>query len=72
MQIALAWLLHQGNDIVPIPGIKHIRYLEENAKSVDVKLPQAAWDEIEQVLKTFKIKGERYPEYVMKFVDKSE
>lgn len=72
VQVALAWLLHQGNDIVPIPGTKHIRYLEENAKSVDVNLPQTAWDEIKQLLLTFEIKGARYPESVMKLVDKSE
>ena len=72
VQVALAWLLHQGNDIVPIPGTKHIRYLEENAKSVDMKLPQTAWDEIQQLLSTFEIKGARYPENVMKLVDKSE
>jgi len=72
VQVALAWLLHQGNDIVPIPGTKHVHYLEENVKSVDVKLPQAAWDEIQQLISTFEIKGVRYPESVMKFVDKSE
>lgn len=72
VQVALAWLLHQGNDIVPIPGTKHVRYLEENVESVNVNLPQAAWDEIQKLLSTFEIKGARYPENVMKLVDKSE
>ncbi|MDB5765128.1 MAG: Aldo-keto reductase [Herminiimonas sp.] len=37
-QIALAWLLHQGNDIVPIPGTKQVKYLEENVRAVDISL----------------------------------
>jgi aryl-alcohol dehydrogenase-like predicted oxidoreductase len=37
-QLALAWLLHQGDDVVPIPGTKRIRYLEENAAAVDIQL----------------------------------
>jgi aryl-alcohol dehydrogenase-like predicted oxidoreductase len=37
-QIALAWLLHQGNDIVPIPGTKRVKYLEENVRAVDISL----------------------------------
>ncbi|HSW93626.1 MAG TPA: aldo/keto reductase [Gammaproteobacteria bacterium] len=72
VQIALAWILHQGNDIVPIPGTKHIRYLEENAKSVDLELPKTVWNEIDQLLSAFEIKGARYPEKSMKLVDKSE
>ena len=37
-QIALAWLHHKGDDIVPIPGTKNVRYLEENAAAVDIRL----------------------------------
>jgi aryl-alcohol dehydrogenase-like predicted oxidoreductase len=37
-QLALAWLLHQGDDVVPIPGTKRIRYLEENVAAVDIQL----------------------------------
>jgi aryl-alcohol dehydrogenase-like predicted oxidoreductase len=72
VQVALAWLLQQGSDIVPIPGTKHVKYLEENAKSANITLPAAAWDEINTLLNTFEIKGTRYPEKMMKLVDKSE
>jgi aryl-alcohol dehydrogenase-like predicted oxidoreductase len=37
-QLALAWVLHRGDDIVPIPGTKHVRYLEENARALDIAL----------------------------------
>ncbi len=72
VQIALAWLLHQGKDIVPIPGTRHILYLDENAKAVDVQLPDTAWREISDLLSTFRIEGARYPESVLKMVDKSD
>ncbi|HSW68623.1 MAG TPA: aldo/keto reductase [Gammaproteobacteria bacterium] len=72
VQVALAWLLHQGNDIVPIPGTKHIRYLEENAKSTNLNFPEIAWDEITQFLSTFEVKGARYPEKSMKLLDNSD
>ena len=42
-QVALAWVLRQGNDIVAIPGTKHVRYLEENARAADLKLPESVW-----------------------------
>jgi len=70
-QLALAWLLKQGDDIVPIPGTKRIDYLEENIKSVDVHLPETSWDELNDILKTFQFQGERYPASMMTFVDKS-
>jgi aryl-alcohol dehydrogenase-like predicted oxidoreductase len=37
-QLALAWVLHQGDDIVPIPGTKRVRYLEENAAAAEIEL----------------------------------
>lgn len=72
VQIALAWLLRQGNDIVPIPGTKQIRYLDENAKAVDVQLPESAWREIDDLLQTFQIHGARYPESFQKMVGKRD
>lgn len=71
VQIALAWLLKQGDNIVPIPGTRHIQHLEENASAVDVKLSQSAWDSIDQFLSSFKIQGPRYPESSMKMIDNS-
>lgn len=68
-QVALAWLLRRGGDIVPIPGTRHIPYLEENAKAVDVELPDSAWAQLEQVLSSFNVAGLRYPEAAMRFID---
>ena len=65
-QIALAWLMAQGNDIVPIPGTKHRNYLEQNIGAIDVKL---ATDEIEALASAFApgvAAGTRYPEKQMK------
>lgn len=70
-QLALAWLLKQGDDIAPIPGTKRMHYLEENVKSVDVHLPETAWAELNNILKTFQFQGKRYPASMMAFVDKS-
>lgn len=71
-QVALAWLLKQGSDIVPIPGTKHVKYLEENARAADLTLPGSAWAALEKMLSSFKTAGLRYPEAVMKFVDTTE
>ena len=45
-QLALAWVLHQGNDIVPIPGTKHVRYLEQNLAAINIKLSKEDLDRI--------------------------
>ena len=42
-QLALAWVLAQGEDIVPIPGTKHVSYLDENIGALDVKLSERTW-----------------------------
>lgn len=68
-QIALAWLLHQGPEIVPIPGTKRVKYLEENAKAADLKLPASAWTELNKTLAAFKPAGLRYPEDAMQMID---
>ena len=65
-QVALAWVLAQGEDIVPIPGTKHRQYLEQNAASLGVKLTGA---EIATLAKAFPLNvtaGTRYPEKQMK------
>jgi aryl-alcohol dehydrogenase-like predicted oxidoreductase len=65
-QVALAWLLAQGEDIVPIPGTKRRKYLEQNCAALDVKLTA---DEIAKLKQAFPLgvtAGTRYPEKQMK------
>jgi aryl-alcohol dehydrogenase-like predicted oxidoreductase len=69
-QLALAWVIGQGNYIIPIPGTKKRKYLEENAGSVDLSLSQDDLDEIEALLKKYPDTGERYSEGQKKFLDK--
>ncbi len=68
-QIALAWLLKQSPYIVPIPGTKHIKYLEENSRAVTIELPPATWASLDETLKGFTIAGLRYNEENMKTID---
>lgn len=65
-QLALAWVLAQGEDIVPIPGTKHRRYLEENAKALGVGLSQDDLAELEAIFPLGAAAGERYAEAAMK------
>jgi aryl-alcohol dehydrogenase-like predicted oxidoreductase len=65
-QLALAWVLAQGSDIVPIPGTKRRRYLEENVGAVDVTLTAEELEAIEQVAPAGVATGERYPAAAMK------
>jgi aryl-alcohol dehydrogenase-like predicted oxidoreductase len=64
-QLALAWLLAQGNHIVPIAGTKKIKYLEENAKAVNVKLNIGDLEKINKLIPKDSAKGLRYPEFSM-------
>jgi aryl-alcohol dehydrogenase-like predicted oxidoreductase len=64
-QLALAWLLHQGDDIVPIPGTKRIAYLEENAAAADVRLDAAQLKTLDEALPRGAASGLRYPEPLM-------
>jgi len=59
-QLALAWLLHQGNDLVPIPGTKRREYLEENAAATDIELTDEDLRRIEEVAPKDVAAGERY------------
>jgi len=68
-QVALAWLLRQGEDIVPIPGTRHVRYLEENARAAELKLAESVWARLEQALVSFHVAGMRYPESGMRTID---
>ncbi|MGN7863415.1 aldo/keto reductase [Chryseobacterium sp.] len=68
-QLALAWVLNQGDDIIPIPGTKRIKYLEENIAAVNIELSQSDLDTIDAILKKYPNVGERYNEGSMKLVN---
>ena len=68
-QLALAWVLAQGDDIVPIPGTKRRKYLEENIPTVDVPLSPADLARIEEVMPRGSASGSRYPETMMRIVN---
>ncbi|PVZ07727.1 aldo/keto reductase [Actinomycetospora cinnamomea] len=68
-QLALAWVLAQGEDIVPIPGTKRRRYLEENVGAVDVTLTSEEFAAIEEVAPVGVASGERYPAAAMQTLD---
>jgi aryl-alcohol dehydrogenase-like predicted oxidoreductase len=61
-QVALAWVLSRGDDIVPIPGTKRRRYLEENAEAADVELTEEELERLEQAFPKGVAAGERYPD----------
>ncbi len=67
-QLALAWVLAQGEDIVPIPGTKRRQYLQENAAAVDIVLTQEDKDKINEVVPQGVAAGERYPQEMMNLV----
>ena len=69
-QLALAWLLAKGNHIIPIPGTRHRKYLDENAGTVDIKLTPDDMKDIETLLTRFPDIGSRYSENFAKQVDK--
>ena len=70
-QLALAWVLAQGENIIPIPGTKRTTYLIENAGAVDIELNQTEIAEIEQLLITYPNIGDRYNENNKKLVDRN-
>jgi aryl-alcohol dehydrogenase-like predicted oxidoreductase len=69
-QLALAWLLAQGDDIVPIPGTKRVAYLEENAAAADINLTTGDLEQIQALFAPAHIAGERYPAAAMSSLDK--
>jgi aryl-alcohol dehydrogenase-like predicted oxidoreductase len=69
-QLALAWVFAQGDDIVPIPGTKRRKYLEENAAAGEVKLTKQDLSEIDQVFPPDVAAGDRYPEHMMALINK--
>ena len=69
-QLALAWLLAQGEDVVPIPGTKRRRYLEENVGAIDVSLSRSDLARIEAAIPRGSVAGERYSRESLALVDR--
>jgi aryl-alcohol dehydrogenase-like predicted oxidoreductase len=68
-QLAIAWVLAKGNDIVPIPGTTQVKNLESNLKALDVVLSADQMQRMNQISSDIQIVGTRYPEQMMKAVD---
>ncbi len=69
-QIALAWLLHKGNDVVPIPGTKRRKYLEENLAADCIQLDPAQMKTLDDASAPGKFAGRRYPDWMMATIDR--
>jgi aryl-alcohol dehydrogenase-like predicted oxidoreductase len=69
-QMALAWVLAKGEDLVPIPGTKRRKYLEENATAADIKLTPGEMAELEAAVPQNEIAGDRYAAANMKAIDR--
>ncbi len=69
-QIALAWLLHKGSDLAPIPGTKRRKYLEENVAAAELRLSPAEVAQLDAALPPEKVAGPRYNEQMMATVDR--
>ncbi len=64
-QLTLAWLLAQGEDVIPIPGTRKIKYLEENLGALEVKLSAKEEREIRDLVESAEVHGLRYPEAML-------
>jgi aryl-alcohol dehydrogenase-like predicted oxidoreductase len=69
-QVALAWVLHQGPDLVPIPGTKRRRFLEENVAAADLRLGAAELAQLDAALPPAATAGPRYGESMMSYIDR--
>jgi aryl-alcohol dehydrogenase-like predicted oxidoreductase len=65
-QVALAWVLAKGDDIVPIPGTKRRKYLEQNVAATDLELDSGEVERLDEAFPIGAAEGERYPEAAMK------
>ncbi|MCT3923427.1 aldo/keto reductase [Elizabethkingia anophelis] len=68
-QLALAWVLAQGDDIIPIPGTKRVKYLEQNIEAASVTFTETEKNQIEEIIKKYPNTGPRYSEGSMKLVN---
>jgi aryl-alcohol dehydrogenase-like predicted oxidoreductase len=69
-QLALAWVLAQGDDIVPIPGTKRVKYLDDNLGAVHVELTEDDLAQIDAILPAGAVAGARYPAQAMQAIDR--
>ena len=69
-QVAIAWLLHQGPDIVPIPGTKRVKCLEENVGAASIALDTAQMRVLDDALAPGKVSGPRYNAAVISTIDR--
>jgi aryl-alcohol dehydrogenase-like predicted oxidoreductase len=67
-QVALAWVLLKGDDIVPIPGTKRVKYVEENVAAAEIELTNDELDRLDEAFPVGAATGERYPEAQMKTI----
>jgi len=70
VQLALAWVLAQGDDVAPIPGTKHVKYLDENVGALDVLLSDDQLRALDELFPPGVVAGERYAERGMKSVER--
>jgi aryl-alcohol dehydrogenase-like predicted oxidoreductase len=70
VQLALAWVLARGEDVAPIPGTKHVKYLEENAGAADVGLTDDQLRTLDELFPPGVVAGERYAEAGMKSLER--
>jgi len=70
VQLALAWLLHQGDDVVPIPGTKRVRYVEENCEAADIGLTADHLGALDEAMPVGAAAGDRYPAESMSTVER--
>jgi aryl-alcohol dehydrogenase-like predicted oxidoreductase len=68
-QLALAWVLAQGRDVLPIPGTKRVKYLEDNMGALKVNLSKTELSEIDAQFQEVPVHGERYTPDMMRLVD---
>jgi len=68
-QLALAWLLARGDNIIPIPGTKHVDYMIENAGAGDIRLDPETVQELDQLINEDTVSGDRYQSALMKSID---
>jgi aryl-alcohol dehydrogenase-like predicted oxidoreductase len=69
-QVAIAWLLHKGPDIVPIPGTKRVKYLEENVAAASISLDATQMSTLDEALAPGKVAGPRYNPTTMATIDR--